>query len=121
MDWLAENWFFVIVAIILLFTIFGGSKNQQQKKRKRTVVDSISSGQYSSDRQMMDRIVVAIGDVIEKVTGSTYTKTQRIKIATGMIALMHYNKITPEQFFEPKIFVRLMIDSIKILEKESML
>jgi predicted membrane protein len=120
MEWLAQNWFFVVVGIILIFIIFAPQK-QKKRKQKKAIVESISSGQYSNERELMDRIVNAIGDVIEKVTGNTYTKMQRIKIATGMIALMHHQNVTPKKFFEPETFVALMMVSIRVLEKENLL
>jgi hypothetical protein len=121
MNWLAQNWFFVVAIIIALFFVFGAKGQTDKRRQARSVVGSVQAGQYQDQRELMQKILDFMDDAINVATSNKYSSQQRIKIAAGMIALMYYQKLSPEKLFNPSVFAALMLRTIEILTKEGLL
>lgn len=128
MEWLADNWYWVVIVIfvfIFLWRITGRQKKPvtTTRPRPRAVRQSRPQpGRQGLTQQEVDAILVkltnALERVVDEVVGRHFTRTDRQKIALGMIAVMVAEKIPPDRLINnSKLFVAVMLKSIDTLAK----
>jgi hypothetical protein len=106
MQWLAENWLWVVGGVLLLVVIYVFTRPKKPRQ--------------PSDREMAAMVaglVNALERVVDDAIGRNYSRTDRQKIAIGMVAVMMSQDISLDRLTSnPALFATVMAKSVATLQ-----
>ncbi len=111
MDWLTHNWWWIVILVLVVIYWLSQRKTE-------------TGGQVTDSRAaaIVRELINAFDTILIDFLPTHYTSEHRRKIATGMVVVMAYKKITLEQMKNnPKLVIDIAAESCAILVKEGMI
>lgn len=109
MDWFIDHWYWIAGAFLLfLFIRYMGQPSSSSTPQ--------SSKLTSAQQDLLVKLIDALENVVDETVGRHYTRTDRQKIALGMVLIMATDDISPDKLIKtPGVFSEVMLRAIAAL------